>query len=79
MTARCAPGRSALEALGHSRDEAQMKTDKFEDMDRASMVEVANLFDPAKPVRDNPAYVARIKELMEEYGANTHKGANRKS
>ena len=72
-------GRSALEALGHSRHEAQMKTDKFEDMDRASMVEVANLFDPAKPVRDNPAYVARIKELMEEYGANTHKGANRKS
>ena len=68
-------GRSALEALGLSRKEAEKQTALFEKMDRASMVELANLFEPGVPLSENPAYIKRTKELMEEYGANLHKGA----
>ncbi len=72
-------GRSALEALGLDRKAADEQTKLFEDMDRASMVELANLYDPALPLSENPAYVKRTRELMEEYGANLHKGALSKS
>ena len=68
-------GRSALEALGMTRAEANAQTETFEEMDRASMVELANLYKPGVPLGENPAYVKRTKELMEEYGANLHKGA----
>ena len=68
-------GRSALEALGLSRKEAEKQTALFEKMDRASMVELANLFEPGVSLSENPAYIKRTKELMEEYGANLHKGA----
>ncbi len=68
-------GRSALEAMGMPRKAANEQTADFEKMDRESMVELANLYEPGVPLADNPAYVKRTKELMEEYGANLHKGA----
>ncbi len=56
-------GRSALEGMGIPRDRSEMMVQAFNDMDRRSMLEVADLYDPAIPVMENEAYVERIKEI----------------
>jgi len=62
-------GRSALEAMGLSRDQAQRFAAEFERVDRASMVELADLYDIDTPMHQNAAYVARVREMMEEWEA----------
>ena len=54
-------GRSAIEALGYSRDQAQRMTDAFADIDRKGMLSVAEHYDPAIPTLENEAYVASIR------------------
>ncbi|MDE0955577.1 MAG: cation:proton antiporter [Pseudomonadales bacterium] len=54
-------GRSAIEALGYSRDQAQRMTDAFADIDRKGMLSVAEHYDPAIPALENEAYVASIR------------------
>lgn len=56
-------GRSALEAMDIPRDKSEKLVDAFNDMDRRSMLEVADLHDPAIPPAENEAYVARLKEI----------------
>ena len=56
-------GRSALEALGLPREEAERKTRDFEALDRGSMVELAELRELDMPDHENPAYVAKVREL----------------
>lgn len=56
-------GRSALEALGASRDQAEAVTAAFRAMDRATMVDAAEKYDPAIPASENNAYVELVKEL----------------
>ncbi len=60
-------GRSAFEALGVDRQQAQAMTDAFEEMDRSSMREVADLYDMDVPFDENEALVEKVKELRKEW------------
>jgi CPA2 family monovalent cation:H+ antiporter-2 len=57
-------GRSALEALGMSHEEAERKTREFERLDRGSMIELAELHSLDRPNHENPAYAAKVRELQ---------------
>ncbi len=61
--------RSAFEALGDSRFEAERKVAHFDAMDREAMVEVAALHNPDIPIAQNEPFVARVRELMEGWEA----------
>jgi CPA2 family monovalent cation:H+ antiporter-2 len=63
-------GRSAIEALGYTRDQAQRMTDTFNDIDRQGMLAIAEHYDPAIPAFENEAYVASIKEFRNIWGAD---------
>lgn len=60
-------GRSTFEALGHDREMAANLVGLFEAMDRRSMVAVADAYDADIPPAENPAYVARVREVMDEW------------
>ena len=60
-------GRSAFEALGLDRQQAQDARDAFEEMDRSSMREVAELYDEDVPYYENEALVAKVKELRAKW------------
>ena len=60
-------GRSAFEALGASRETAEEMKDAFNDMDRKSMVEVADAYDINIPGHENDAYVQRVRDLVAEW------------
>jgi CPA2 family monovalent cation:H+ antiporter-2 len=60
-------GRSAFEALGVDRQNAQAMTDAFEERDRTSMVEVADLYRLDVPSWENEPLLAKIKELRAEW------------
>jgi CPA2 family monovalent cation:H+ antiporter-2 len=61
-------GRSALEALGYPQEQAVKLAAAFEDLDRRSMVEIAGLYRIDVANHDNPEYVARFRELREDWG-----------
>jgi CPA2 family monovalent cation:H+ antiporter-2 len=44
-------------------------TDAFTEMDRGSMVMAAEHYDPAVPMRENDAYMARVRELRGDWEA----------
>ena len=56
-------GRSAYEALGMDRQQAQAARDAFEEMDRSAMVETAEHYDPDIPFDQNEPLIAKVKEL----------------
>ncbi len=58
-------GRSALEALGFSRDEAIRISEGFVADDQTVMILLSSLHDPDIPNPENKAYVAKARELME--------------
>jgi CPA2 family monovalent cation:H+ antiporter-2 len=60
-------GRSAYEALGHSREKADEMAAQFNLRDREAMLKTATVYDPNIPSSQNPAFVAMAKELMEEW------------
>ena len=60
-------GRSALEALGHDRQEAQAMVDAFEEMDRSSMREIADAYRVDTPAHENEELLAKIRELRSEW------------
>ena len=60
-------GRSAFEAMGHSRGRADDMASYFEDVDRRMMVHLASLFDNDIPAHLNEPYVAKAKELNDEW------------
>ncbi len=62
-------GRSALEALGHGRDEADRLTATFETMDREMMADAAAVYDPDIPAHENQPYVDKINEIREAWEA----------
>lgn len=66
-------GRSAFEALGLSREQAQAMCEAFEAMDRKAMLSVADVYDVDIPPTENEPYLARIREVLgpwqEELGA----------
>lgn len=60
-------GRSAYEALGIDRQNAVAMASAFEEMDRSSMREVAELYDLEIPPMENEALVAKVKELRAKW------------
>ena len=58
-------GRSALEALGMTRDQAEARTRAFEVLDRKSMLSLAQLHRLGEPNHLNPEYTARVREMQE--------------
>ncbi|WP_203292228.1 monovalent cation:proton antiporter-2 (CPA2) family protein [Maricaulis parjimensis] len=58
-------GRSALEALGLNREDAEQKTRTFEALDRRSMIELAELHRLGEPNHLNPEYTAKAKEMRD--------------
>ena len=59
-------GRYVLENLGLSEYEAHEAERLFYDHDRMSVRELAQLWKPDVATKDNPAYVARAKELQKD-------------
>ena len=66
-------GRSALIAMGASSERAQQISSEFEMVDRRYMREMAGLYNPDIPSHENPAYVAKVKELSEEWARQMRK------
>lgn len=66
-------GRSALEALGISCERAQHISSEFETVDRRYMQEMASLYRPDIPNHENPAYVAKVIELNQEWARQIRK------
>jgi CPA2 family monovalent cation:H+ antiporter-2 len=60
-------GRYALQALGLSQFEAERQEEAFFRLDRAGMLDLANLWDPDVEISKNAAIVARAKELNNEF------------
>lgn len=65
-------GRSAFEALGETKGVAENLVKAFNEMDRKSMLMVADAYDPNIPSIENQAYLDRIKEIQEEWTAELH-------
>ncbi|MEM6477448.1 MAG: cation:proton antiporter [Pseudomonadota bacterium] len=61
-------GRSAFEALGYGRDIAAEMVEAFNERDREAMIEVADVYDVNIPAVENPAYVEKVKTMLEERG-----------
>lgn len=60
-------GRYALEALGLTEYEAAQQEKAFYRLDRRSVREMATVWDPDIPNQKNPAFVAKAKEVNEEF------------
>jgi CPA2 family monovalent cation:H+ antiporter-2 len=56
-------GRYVLEQMGLSEYDAAMSEKAYFQHDRRALRELADLWEPGKPVADNPAYVERSKTL----------------
>ncbi len=56
--------RSVLEATGESREQAQQKIDRFVGIDQHIMLEVATVYKPGVPLKENSAYVDKVKSLI---------------
>jgi CPA2 family monovalent cation:H+ antiporter-2 len=63
-------GRSTIEALGRSRDQADRMVDVFSDMDRKSMLIAAEHYDPALPMHENEAYMANFRDVRADWEAD---------
>ncbi|MEP3051743.1 MAG: cation:proton antiporter [Erythrobacter sp.] len=57
-------GRTAFEAMGKDPQQARAMADAFEEMDRSSMREVADLYDLNMPSSENEPLIAKVKELQ---------------
>ena len=60
-------GRSAFEALGMDRARATAMADAFEEMDRSSMREVAELYRLDIPFDQNEPLIAKVRELRQQW------------
>ena len=63
-------GRSTIEALGHTRDQAERMIDAFTDMDRNTMLIAAEHYDPALPLHENDAYMTNYLDVRAEWEAD---------
>jgi len=60
-------GRSAFEVLGSTREQAEEIRDAFDAMDRKSMLEMAEHYDPDIPTLENEAYMAKVREMATQW------------
>jgi CPA2 family monovalent cation:H+ antiporter-2 len=63
-------GRSAIEALGHTPDQAERMVDIFSEMDRKSMMIAAEHYDPAIPLHENEEYMAKFRDVRSDWEAD---------
>jgi CPA2 family monovalent cation:H+ antiporter-2 len=63
-------GRSAVEALGYSRDQAARVVDAFSEMDRTSMLTVAEHYDPSLPIHENETYMSELNKRRGDWEAD---------
>ena len=63
-------GRSTIEALGHTRDQAERMIDVFTDMDRNTMLIAAEHYDPALPLHENDAYMTNYRDVRAKWEAD---------
>ena len=61
-------GRSAFEALGATREQADRAAEEFSATDRQSMIELAGVYDLSVPAYENKPYVAKVREIQAEWG-----------
>ena len=69
-------GRSTVEALGYTRDQADRMVKVFAEMDRETMLISAEHHDPNIPPTENEAYMTRVRELRGDYEANLERRLN---
>lgn len=62
-------GRSTIEALGYSRDQAERMVEAFNEMDQESMLTAVEHYDPAIPAHENKAYTASIRNARGDWEA----------
>lgn len=62
-------GRSAFEALGIGKENAEKMAELFNQMDRRAMISLADAYDPEIPTPENEVYIARVKEVAGEWQA----------
>jgi CPA2 family monovalent cation:H+ antiporter-2 len=65
-------GRSVLQGMGVAADRAEMMVEAFNKLDRASMISLADAYDPNIPVMENEAYITRVKEILGPREAELH-------
>ena len=63
-------GRSAVEALGYSRAQAEQVTEAFAEFDRTTMLMAAEHHDPAVPMHQNEALLAQFNQERETMEAD---------
>ena len=69
-------GRSAFEALGASREQANQMRDAFDALDRKSMISLAEHYDPDVPTVENEVYAAKVREMALEWEAELNETMN---
>ena len=62
-------GRSALEALGATKDQAQTATEAFNDVDRKMMLAAAEHYDPEIPFAENQAFIDKVIAERDDWDA----------
>ena len=62
--------RSVFEATGVDRSTAQRMVDKFNELDREAMVEVAEAYDVSVPLAENDAYIDLIRSRRGDWQGN---------
>ncbi|MDG1531397.1 MAG: cation:proton antiporter [Paracoccaceae bacterium] len=62
-------GRSTIEALGYTREQADRMVEVFSEMDRRSMLAVAEHYDPEIPAIENEVYMNKLRELQGDWQA----------
>jgi len=62
-------GRSAIEALGYSQEQAERMVSAFSEMDRKTMLLAAEHYDPDIPTLENEAYIKMIREAQGDWSA----------
>ncbi|WP_299923451.1 cation:proton antiporter [uncultured Pelagimonas sp.] len=62
-------GRSSIEALGYSKEQANDMIEAFNALDRRSMLDAAEHYDPDIPPMENEAYLNSIREKREAWEA----------
>lgn len=67
--------RSAVEALGYSRDQADRVTEMFSEMDRNAMLIAAEHYDPAISMLENDAYIEGLRAARGDVEAEFLRGA----
>ncbi len=55
--------------MGKSKKQAQGIADKFEEMDRKTMVELAHLHEFSIPMHENHAYLQKATEMRKQWEA----------